>query len=40
MDTTFQVTEGTEAFEGAGGGGWELAAIGASSWVFQGKISF
>jgi hypothetical protein len=41
IDTTFQVTGGTGAFDGATGGGREWASTGAASPVFfQGKITF
>ena len=41
IDTTFQVTGGTGAFDGATGGGREWASTGAASPVFfQGTITF
>jgi hypothetical protein len=41
IDTTFQVTGGTGAFDGATGGGREWGATGAASPVFfQGTITF
>jgi hypothetical protein len=41
IDTTFQVTGGTGAFQGATGGGREFSSVGKSSPVhYQGTISF
>ena len=41
LDTTFQVTGGTGAFEGASGGGREFSSISASApAIYQGTISF
>ena len=41
IDTTFQVTGGTGAFEGASGGGREFASVGTSAPVtYEGTISF
>lgn len=41
IDTTFQVTGGTGAFEGASGGGREFSSVGASAPViYEGTISF
>jgi hypothetical protein len=40
IDTTFQVTGGTGAFQGATGGGREFSSVGAPNTIYQGTISF
>jgi hypothetical protein len=40
IDTTFQVTGGTGAFQGASGGGREFSSAGSSTTRYEGTISF
>lgn len=41
IDTTFQITRETGAFQGASGGGREFSSVGASaSVIYEGTISF
>ena len=40
IDTTFQLTGGTGAFQGAKGGGREFSSVGAPNTIYQGTISF
>jgi hypothetical protein len=40
VDTTFEVTGGAGAFEGASGGGREFASANASTVIFEGTISY